>query len=67
MKEFTVGPEAAGQRLDVFVAAQYPQFTRSSLLSLFKNRLVSVSGEPQKAGYKLKSTDSVKVDQEMLL
>ena len=67
MKEFTVGPDAAGQRLDIFVTAQYPQFTRSSLLSLFKNQLISVNGETQKAGYKLKLTDSIKVNQDTLM
>jgi len=66
MKEFTVGPEYAGQRLDVFVAGQHPQFTRSSLLGLFKNGLVTVNNEIEKAGYKLRPQDNVIVDQAML-
>lgn len=66
MKEFSAGPDQAGQRLDVFVAAQHPRFSRSSLLGLFKNGFVTVNGEAEKAGYKLRPQDRVKVDQAML-
>lgn len=66
MKEFSVGSDNVGQRLDVFVAAQYPQFSRSSLSALFKSNLVIVNTEPEKAGYKLKPTDRVAVNQKIL-
>ncbi len=67
MKEFSVGPDQAGQRLDVFVATQYPQFTRSSLHSMFKNDHILVGGQPQKAGYKLKAIDIVVVNNDLLM
>jgi 23S rRNA pseudouridine1911/1915/1917 synthase len=66
MKEFAVGPEAAGQRLDVYVASHYQQFSRSSLLGLFKSGMVTANGQAQKAGYKLRAGDMVQVDHEAL-
>lgn len=66
MKEFTVGPDAAGQRLDIYLAGLYPEFTRSSLSGLLKDGLVTVNGETEKAGYKLKEKDSISVDHKIL-
>ncbi|MBX4188845.1 RluA family pseudouridine synthase [Candidatus Saccharibacteria bacterium] len=66
MKEYVVGPEAAGQRLDVYVATHYPQFTRSSLLGLFKRGMVTANAETQKAGYKVRAGDKVQVDHQTL-
>jgi 23S rRNA pseudouridine1911/1915/1917 synthase len=66
MREFTIGPDQTGQRLDVFVAAQYPQFSRSSLIGLFKDGMITVNSKAVKAGYKIKPGDSVNVDQKLL-
>lgn len=67
MKEFTVAPEKAGQRLDVYLASVYPQFSRSSLAGLFKNGDVKVNNKEEKAGYRLKSDDRIKINQDMLI
>lgn len=64
--EFKAQPADAGSRLDVLVAAQYPQFTRSSLELLFDNELVSVNDKPAKASYKVKDLDSVSIDETLL-
>lgn len=65
MKEFGAG-EAAGLRTDIFVARQYPEFTRSALDVLFNNDLVSINGEIAKPSYKLRANDVVKVDEAIL-
>lgn len=66
MKEFLVGPDAAGERLDVYVADLYAEFTRSSLGGLFRQGMVTVNGESEKAGYKLRENDVVQVDHKTL-
>jgi 23S rRNA pseudouridine1911/1915/1917 synthase len=66
MKEFTVSETDAGIRLDVFVAGQYPEFTRSSLEALFNNELVQVNKSSAKPSYKVKGRDKVKVDETLL-
>jgi len=66
MRKFNVSEADAGRRLDVFLAAQYPQFTRSSLEALFDKALVQINESPAKPSYKVKDRDVVRVD-EMLL
>ncbi|HET7528843.1 MAG TPA: RluA family pseudouridine synthase [Candidatus Saccharimonadales bacterium] len=66
MKEFSVVPEEAGQRLDVYVAQNYPQFSRSALTGLLKQGQVTVNGAAEKAGYKLRPGDSILVNQALL-
>jgi len=66
MKEFTVSQSDAGVRLDVFVSAQYPEFTRSSLEALFDNGLIQVNGSPAKPSYKVRGEDGVKIDESLL-
>jgi 23S rRNA pseudouridine1911/1915/1917 synthase len=66
MKKFTVSEAAAGSRLDIFIAEQYPQFTRSSLESLFDQGSVQLNGNASKASAKVKTNDSVLLDDELL-
>lgn len=66
MKEFTVSETDAGARLDVFVAGQYPEFTRSSLEALFENELIQVNKSPAKPSYRVKDSDRVRVDETLL-
>ena len=66
MRKFSVSEADAGRRLDVFLAAQYPQFTRSSLEALFDKALVQINESTAKPSYKVKDSDVVRVD-EMLL
>lgn len=66
MKKFTVSEAAAGSRLDIFIAEQYPQFTRSSLESLFDQGSVQLNGNASKPSAKVKTNDSVLLDDELL-
>ncbi|MDB5161297.1 MAG: ribosomal large subunit pseudouridine synthase, RluD subfamily protein nonfunctional [Candidatus Saccharibacteria bacterium] len=66
MQEFIVGPEDSGTRADVYIAKNYPDYTRSSLERLFDNGMVTLEGEPIKAGYKLKGKEIISVDESKL-
>ncbi|HET9850708.1 MAG TPA: RluA family pseudouridine synthase [Candidatus Saccharimonadales bacterium] len=66
MKEFIASNHNKGVRVDVFLADNYPQFSRSALSGLFDKRMVSVDGELVRAGYKLKGSETVKVDESLL-
>lgn len=66
MKEFTASDTDAGTRLDIFIAGQYPQFTRSSLEALFDKKLIRVNKAAAKPSYKVKHKDKVKVDESLL-
>lgn len=66
MQEFMVAPEQAGHRLDIFMAQNYPQFSRSSLESLFDKGMVSVNNEQQKASYRVKPGDQIVIDETYL-
>lgn len=66
MKQFSVVPGEAGQRVDIFVAKQYPLFTRSSLEALFDQELVLINHKIAKASQKIKDGDAVSVDETLL-
>lgn len=61
-----VGESDAGARLDVFVAGQYPEFTRSSLEALFDRQLVKVNNAATKPSYKIKNMDKIEIDESLL-
>ena len=54
MPEYPVPPEAAGLRLDHFLAARLPHLSRSRLQMLIKEGHIRVAGEPAKPGEKLR-------------
>lgn len=54
-------------RLDHWLAEQYPDVSRSFLQKLCANGEVLVNGVPEKAGYKLRSDDTVKLNYDMSL
>lgn len=62
MPELTVKPDDSGIRTDVFVAQNYPEFTRATLAKLFDGTHVLVNGQDFKHGYKLRPGDKVQVD-----
>lgn len=66
MQEFTVEPDSAGVRADIFVASRYPEFTRSSLELLFDKGLVAVNGKTAKRAHKVQPDDKVVVDEQYL-
>ncbi|HVS79108.1 MAG TPA: RluA family pseudouridine synthase [Candidatus Saccharimonadales bacterium] len=66
MRRFKVSSTAAGQRADVFVAAKYPQFSRSALETLFDRELVRIARKPVKASRKLRTGEYVSLDDSLL-
>lgn len=54
-----VKPSDEGKRLDVFVASQLSNHTRSFIAGLISHRHLSVNGQPKKPGYRVKSGDTI--------
>jgi 23S rRNA pseudouridine1911/1915/1917 synthase len=67
MKKYRVTEKAAGQRADVFLAAKYPNLSRSSVEKLFEEKLVSKGSQTAKAGQRLKPGEELKLDDRLLL
>lgn len=63
--KLTVEPAADRQRLDTFLAAQFPSVSRSFLQSLCKHDEVLVNGKSQKSGYKLRWGDHIAILHDM--
>jgi 23S rRNA pseudouridine1911/1915/1917 synthase len=66
MRKFKAGVNDSGKRADVFIAAQYPSFSRSSLEKLFDRDMVLLNNESVKGGYKLKGGEIFVVDETKL-
>lgn len=66
MQEFKSDLSHSGKRADVFIAANYPSYSRSALEKLFDSDMVLLDGEPVKAGYKLKGSETLVVDETKL-
>ncbi len=65
-KEFFVTPESgADERLDVFLAGNYPEFTRSQFQRFIDLGQVEVNGALKKSSVKLRAGDRVSVDIEV--
>ena len=58
---FSVTPAEAGLRLDHFLVQHLNDYSRSSLLKLIRDGLVTVAGDPCKAGCRLRPGDGVVV------
>lgn len=56
---FTVGAEAAGWRLDLFLGARLPSVSRSFAAELIASGRVTVDGRPRKPGYRLQAGQCV--------
>ncbi len=57
--EWHIPEEQSGWRLDVFLAAQLPQFSRARLQQWLKENLFQVNGDAAKASRKLRTGDRV--------
>lgn len=66
MRQFKTAAKDEGTRVDVFLAAKYPEFTRSSLSGLFDKGLINVNGRPAKRSHSLKAGDELEVDDRLL-
>jgi 23S rRNA pseudouridine1911/1915/1917 synthase len=61
-REFLVPAEAAGERLDIFLAAQMPDWSRSQIKRLIRQGLVTLDAAPaRKAGEPVESGGHIKV------
>ena len=56
------GPEDRGQRLDIFLARNLVQFTRSHIQTLNRTGAVRIGGQQEKAGYRLRGDEVIEVD-----
>jgi len=61
-REFSVEPEAAGLRLDRWLAARLPELSRTRLQALVEAGRVTVAGQPRKASYRLRAGEQVSVE-----
>lgn len=59
--QYLVGPDEANQRVDVFLAEENDELSRSHIQKLIGQGLVTVNGQPVKANYKLKIDDRVEI------
>jgi 23S rRNA pseudouridine1911/1915/1917 synthase len=58
----TVDSIAAGQRLDIFIAARFPDHSRSALQRAIKSGAISVNGKPSKPRYLVKEGDVISIE-----
>lgn len=61
-EQFELIAEAAGERLDVYVAQNRPDLTRSRVQKLLADGKLTVNGKTVKAGYKLVTGDVISVE-----
>jgi 23S rRNA pseudouridine1911/1915/1917 synthase len=56
---FTVAPQDAKTRLDIFLSQNIPYLTRSRIKKLIEEGLVSLNNDPAKAGARLRDGDKI--------
>jgi 23S rRNA pseudouridine1911/1915/1917 synthase len=62
VNSYTVEPESAGLRLDHYLAARLPQFSRSRIQSWIEEGRAHVDGEVRRASWKLLAGERVEVE-----
>lgn len=62
MHSFLIDEGDAGQRLDHFLTARLPEFSRARLQSWVEDGRVRVNGESRKASWKLRAGETVEVE-----
>jgi 23S rRNA pseudouridine1911/1915/1917 synthase len=60
--QFTVAPDAAGQRLDRFLASQLPRMSRTHVQSFIDEGRVRVNGAAMKPSYRVEVGETVSVE-----
>lgn len=60
-QSFSVLPEEAGVRLDLFLTSKLPEVSRSRVQQLVEQGKVLVNGGPQKSSYRMEEGDEVEV------
>src|SRR5438046_9664608 len=59
--ELTVQAKTAGQRLDQYLAAQFPDFSRSLIQKAIEAKSVTVGGAPSKASFKVRVAAVIRI------
>jgi len=59
--DFVVKARMTGKRIDAYLAARYPDFSRSVIQKVIDARAVLINGEPTKASYKVREGDAIRV------
>jgi 23S rRNA pseudouridine1911/1915/1917 synthase len=62
MIEIKISERGRGERLDIFLSREYPQFSRSYLQNLIKKGDILVNGLQVKTGYILLEQDTITID-----
>lgn len=62
MIQLTSTPTDAGQRLDSYLHARLPEFSRSRLQQWIQTGRVLVDGTPQKCSYQLRGSEQIRVE-----
>jgi len=60
-EDHIAGLKVDGQRLDQYLAGQFSDFSRSLIRKAIDAGTVTVNGAPQKASYKVKTGDSIRI------
>ena len=63
MNQIKITEENAGERLDIFMQSQFPQYSRSTIQKLLKSENILVNKLPARASYKLKLDDKLKLSE----
>ncbi|MDO8444797.1 MAG: RluA family pseudouridine synthase [Deltaproteobacteria bacterium] len=59
--QYTVPPEDAGQRLDLFLTLKHPSLTRSQIQRLIEEGLVMVNDKQAKASHKIREAEEIDI------
>ncbi len=59
--QYTVSPEDAGHRLDLFLTLKHPSLTRSQIQRLIEESLVRVNGKQAKASHKIREAEEIDI------
>ena len=62
IREFLVGEEEEGDRLDVYLSEQLGDMSRSYIQKIIKDKKVEVNNKIEKAKYLVKEEDKVKIE-----
>ncbi len=59
--EFVVKARMVGKRIDAYLAARYPDFSRSVIQKVIDAEAVLINGQPTKASYRVREGDEIRV------
>lgn len=62
IRQFLVGEEEEGDRLDVYLSEQLGDMSRSYIQKIIKDKKVEVNGKIEKAKYLVKEDDNIKIE-----